>query len=97
MSSDDILEPPSVRKELEEMLKNQRVLEGVRLDHLYTIWYVTSTPFGMMRRKDHCGQYLWGSIWEAMWLRYSPRTSSTPGYLLVVEDCIGQTQQQERS
>ncbi|XP_060235849.1 LOW QUALITY PROTEIN: coiled-coil domain-containing protein 180 [Meriones unguiculatus] len=37
MASDNILEPPSVRKELEEMLKNQQVLQEVRLDHLCTI------------------------------------------------------------
>lgn len=28
-----------MQKELEEMLKNQEILQRVRLDHLCTIWY----------------------------------------------------------
>lgn len=39
MASEDIQEPPAVQKELEEMLKNQQILQKVRLDHLCTIWY----------------------------------------------------------
>ncbi|XP_040594831.1 coiled-coil domain-containing protein 180 isoform X2 [Mesocricetus auratus] len=37
MASENIQEPPAVQKELEEMLKNQQVLQKVRLDHLCTI------------------------------------------------------------
>nr|XP_048276472.1 coiled-coil domain-containing protein 180 isoform X1 [Myodes glareolus] len=37
MASEDIQEPPAVQKELEEMLKNQQILQKVRLDHLCTI------------------------------------------------------------
>ncbi|XP_051017528.1 coiled-coil domain-containing protein 180 [Acomys russatus] len=37
MASEEIQEPPAVQKELDEMLKNQQVLQKVRLDHLYTI------------------------------------------------------------
>ncbi|CAH6790355.1 Ccdc180 [Phodopus roborovskii] len=37
MASKNIQEPPAVQKELEEMLKNQQVLQKVRLDHLCTI------------------------------------------------------------
>lgn len=39
MASEEIQEPPEVKKELEEMQKNQEVLQRVRLDHLCTIWY----------------------------------------------------------
>lgn len=39
MASSNIQEPPAVQKELEEMLKNQEILQRVRLDHLCTIWY----------------------------------------------------------
>lgn len=38
MASEEIQEPPEVKKELEEMQKNQEVLQKVRLDHLCTIW-----------------------------------------------------------
>uniref|UniRef100_A0A8C8UK60 DUF4455 domain-containing protein n=1 Tax=Peromyscus maniculatus bairdii TaxID=230844 RepID=A0A8C8UK60_PERMB len=37
MASSNIQEPPAVQKELEEMLKNQEILQRVRLDHLCTI------------------------------------------------------------
>ncbi|NP_001414613.1 coiled-coil domain-containing protein 180 isoform X1 [Rattus norvegicus] len=37
MASEEIQEPPEVKKELEEMQKNQEVLQKVRLDHLCTI------------------------------------------------------------
>ncbi|XP_057647171.1 coiled-coil domain-containing protein 180 [Chionomys nivalis] len=37
MASENIQEPPAVQKELEEMLKNQQILQKVRLDHLCTI------------------------------------------------------------
>ncbi|XP_028626104.1 coiled-coil domain-containing protein 180 [Grammomys surdaster] len=37
MASEEIQEPPEVKKELEEMQKNQEVLQRVRLDHLCTI------------------------------------------------------------
>ncbi|CAO2580667.1 Coiled-coil domain-containing protein 180 [Lemmus lemmus] len=37
MASEDIQEPPAVQKELEEMLKNQQILQKVRLDHVCTI------------------------------------------------------------
>lgn len=39
MASEDIQDPPAVKKELEEMLKNQQTLQKVRLDHLCTLWY----------------------------------------------------------
>lgn len=38
MASEEIQEPPEVKKELEEMQKNQEVLQRVRLDHICTIW-----------------------------------------------------------
>ncbi|XP_036034437.1 coiled-coil domain-containing protein 180 [Onychomys torridus] len=37
MASSNIQEPPAVQKELDEMLKNQEILQRVRLDHLCTI------------------------------------------------------------
>lgn len=37
MASEEIQEPPEVKKELEEMQKNQEALQRVRLDHLCTI------------------------------------------------------------
>ncbi|XP_041523268.1 coiled-coil domain-containing protein 180 [Microtus oregoni] len=37
MASENIQEPPAIQKELEEMLKNQQILQKVRLDHLCTI------------------------------------------------------------
>uniref|UniRef100_A0A8C6QA45 Coiled-coil domain containing 180 n=1 Tax=Nannospalax galili TaxID=1026970 RepID=A0A8C6QA45_NANGA len=37
MASEDIQTPPIIQKELEEMLKNQHILQRARLDHLYTI------------------------------------------------------------
>lgn len=39
MASEEIQEPPEVKKELEEMQKNQQALQRMRLDHLCTIWY----------------------------------------------------------
>lgn len=39
MASEEIQEPPEVKKELEKMQKNQQDLQRVRLDHLCTIWY----------------------------------------------------------
>lgn len=39
MASDEIQDPPEVKKKLEEMQKNQEMLQRVRLDHLCTIWY----------------------------------------------------------
>lgn len=39
MASEEIQEPPEVKKKLEEMQKNQEMLQSVRLDHLCTLWY----------------------------------------------------------
>ncbi|KAF7465098.1 Hypothetical predicted protein [Marmota monax] len=38
MASEDIQSPPVVKKELEEMLTAQEVLQQKRLKHLCTIW-----------------------------------------------------------
>lgn len=48
MASKEIQKPPEVKKELEEMQKNQQVLQRVRLDHLCTIWYAVQAggPWG---------------------------------------------------
>ncbi|EDL02385.1 mCG14146 [Mus musculus] len=37
MASEEIQEPPEVKKKLEEMQKNQEMLQSVRLDHLCTL------------------------------------------------------------
>ncbi|EPQ10416.1 hypothetical protein D623_10019338 [Myotis brandtii] len=39
MASERIQDPPAVKKELENMLKKQKALQGKRLRHLCTIWY----------------------------------------------------------
>lgn len=39
MASERIQAPPAVKKEMESMLKNQKVLQEKRLEHLCTIWY----------------------------------------------------------
>lgn len=39
MASERIQDPLSVKKELDNMLKKQKALQGKRLRHLCSIWY----------------------------------------------------------
>ena len=47
MASERIQAPPAVKKEMESMLKNQKVLQEKRLEHLCTIWYTGKTQFSL--------------------------------------------------
>lgn len=38
IASEKIQDPPGVRKEIETMIKNQKLLQTKRLKHLYSIW-----------------------------------------------------------
>ncbi|XP_047380081.1 coiled-coil domain-containing protein 180 isoform X1 [Sciurus carolinensis] len=52
MSSEDIQSPPAVKKELEEMLKTQEVLQQKRLAHLCTICDLLPPNYNMAQLTD---------------------------------------------
>lgn len=55
MASERIQNPLAVKKELENMLKKQKALQGKRLRHICTIWYSGTGPWGGVPLGIHRG------------------------------------------
>lgn len=75
MATERIQIPPAVKKEVENMVKNQKALQQKRLQHLCTIWYSGRRPWGRPPLEVHGGGR------DSIVL--SPEASSRPGHLLV--------------